>query len=156
MTWQSCESHVYRENVFCAIWSDTRFQPLPTPFSLPHVTCLFPCVECGEYCGVSNKRIGRLLHNSHVYIYMACNLLLLGKSHFFESKCLPINSFHLFFNLFLTEEAYSHSTTPDKEVWPSPFKCQPAPIWTLNLVQIVLEQTLRLVEIFVVWSYLSD
>jgi hypothetical protein len=30
--------------------------------------------------------------------------------------------------LFLTEEAYSHGTTPDKEVWPSPFKCQPAPI----------------------------
>ena len=41
--------------------------------------------------------------------------------------------------LFLTEEAYSHSTTPDKEVWPSPFKCQPAPIWTLNIVQIVLQ-----------------
>ena len=58
MTWQSCESHVYRENVFCAIWSDTQFQPLPTPFSLPHVTCLFPCVECGEYSGVPNKRIG--------------------------------------------------------------------------------------------------
>ena len=55
--------------------------------------------------------------------------------------------------LFLTEDAYSHGTTPDKEVWPSPFKCQPAPIWTLNLVQIVLEQTLRLIEIVFVWSY---
>ena len=33
-----------------------------------------------------------------------------------------------FLFLFLTEEAYSHGTTPDKEVWPSPFKCQPAPI----------------------------
>ena len=31
-----------------------------------------------------------------------------------------------FFFLFLTKEAYSHGTTPDKEVWPSPFKCQPA------------------------------
>ena len=58
--------------------------------------------------------------------------------------------------LFLTEETYSHGTTPDKEVWPSPFKCQLALIWTLILIQIVLEQTLRLVEIFVVWSYLSD
>ena len=41
-----------------------------------------------------------------MYYHTACNctmynLLLLGKSHFFESKCSPINSFHLFFNFFM-------------------------------------------------------
>ena len=52
-----------------------------------------------------------------------------------RSKLLPQNSFKFYGRqpmfvcfLFLTEEAYSHGTTPDKEVWPSPFKCQPAPI----------------------------
>jgi hypothetical protein len=41
--------------------------------------------------------------------------------------------------------------TPDKEVWPNPFMLAWVTnvIWTSNLVQVVLEQTTRLVENFV-------
>ena len=57
--------------------------------------------------------------------------------------------------LFLTEEAYSHGGLQTRELGQTPLRYHgwlmfwPAPIWKLNLVQVVVEQTLRLVGNFV-------
>ena len=52
-----------------------------------------------------------LIIGTSMYYYTACNctmcnLFSLGKSHFFESKCSPINSFYLFFNCFYVKTIF--------------------------------------------------